>query len=224
MTINLQTYGIDVSSYSLDVDWTKVVANLNPRFIFARAYHMAETAAECYADSKFANDYWPSLGKLKLPRGAYLFCHPKADAADSIERFFSVYKPQSGDLVPTLDIEDIYDSSCGVPLQDRIAQISTMIELVAKKMGGQKPIIYTKKRVWNELGNPAQFADCPLWVLNYQTMPTPLNMPQTWPTFAFWQYAENIKNVDGIGGDFDPNLFNGPESDLAKYFIKHVAV
>lgn len=225
---NLQTYGIDISSYSLAVDWTKVVATLNPRFVFARAYHMGPTAdaADSYADTRFA-EYWSALATAKLTRGAYLFCHPKADAATSISNFYSAYTPKAGDLVPTLDIEDIYDNSCGVPVNQRIAQIASMIGLVSAKIGGQKPIIYTKKRVWNDLGNPNQFADCPLWVMNYLTMPTALNMPKSWPAFAFWQYAENLKSDPkdfdiGIGGDYDPNLYNGSEADLKKLQIQKV--
>jgi GH25 family lysozyme M1 (1,4-beta-N-acetylmuramidase) len=217
----LQTFGIDISSYSKDIDWQKTIANLNPRFVFARAYHVDATPEGSYEDQKFATDYWPALAQLGLPRGAYLFCHPKADAADSIQKFFNVYKPRVGDLLPTLDIEDIYDNSSGVPVQKRIAQIDAMVQLVSAKIGGQKPMIYTKKRVWDDLGNPRQFADCPLWVLNYKTMPTVLNMPATWPAFTFWQYAENLK-VDGIGGDYDPDLFNGTEGELGNYAIKRV--
>jgi GH25 family lysozyme M1 (1,4-beta-N-acetylmuramidase) len=48
-------------------------------------------------------------------------------------------------------------------------------------------------------------------------------MPPTWPAFAFWQYAQNLL-VDGIAGDYDPNLFNGPEADLKKYVIQKVTV
>ena len=220
MMLNLQTFGIDISSYSGDIDWIKLVSIINPRFVFARAYHMGPVPEKSYADERFANDYWPQLGQLNLRRGAYLFCDPKADAQDSITKFFAVYKPQKGDLVPTLDIEDNYDSSSGVPLPKRIAQIDKMIQLVAQRIGGQKPILYTKKRIWNELGNPKQFSDCPLWVLNYYTMPTPQNMPETWPAFAFWQYAENIKYKGIFEGDYDLNLFNGTEADLMKLVIQ----
>jgi len=74
--------------------------------------------------------------------------------------------------------------------------------------------------VWDELGNPSQFAGCPLWVLNYFTMPAPQNMPATWPTFAFWQYAENIKFKGIFEGDYDLNLFNGVEADLKNVMIQ----
>jgi lysozyme len=227
MQLNLQTFGIDISSYSNDINWSKLVSVINPRFVFARAYHVGPAAAESYADPRFS-EYWTNLGQLDLRRGAYLFCDPKADATDSIAKLFSVYTPKKGDLVPTLDIEDNYDSGSGVPVNQRVAQIAKMVQLVAQKIGGQMPILYTKKRVWNELGNPNQFATCPLWVLNYLTLPAPQNMPVTWPTFTFWQYAENIKapaifGKDASGkkdGDYDLNCFNGVENDLKAYTIQ----
>ena len=223
---NLQTFGIDISSYSLDIDWHKVANNIRPRFIFARAYHIGDTPATTMPDDRFG-EYWSAAAALNIPRGAYLFCDPTADAADSVAKFYSVYSPKVGDLVPTLDIEDAYDNSSVVPLPKRIAQIQTMIDRVSAKIGGQKPLIYTKKRVWDDLGSPPQFANCPLWVMNYNTMPVPGNLPASWSTFAFWQCAENIKDNSlhqyGVTGDYDLNLFNGPESDLSKFCITQVS-
>ena len=65
-----------------------------------------------------------------------------------------------------------------LPVQKRINQIEKMIQLVSTRINGYKPMIYTKARVWSELGNPAQFADCPLWVVDHHSTvePTP---PQT---------------------------------------------
>jgi lysozyme len=216
--LNLQTFGIDISSYSDDIDWTKLVSLINPRFVFARAYHIGPTQQKTYPDPRFG-EYWAKLGTLNLRRGAYLFCDPKADAADSIAKFFSVYTPKKGDLVPTLDIEDNYDSGSGIPVHQRVAQIATMVQLVSQKIGGRMPILYTKKRIWDELGNPSQFANCPLWVLNYFTIPTPHNIPATWPTFAFWQYAENVKYESIFKGDYDLNFFNDVESELDKFTV-----
>jgi GH25 family lysozyme M1 (1,4-beta-N-acetylmuramidase) len=152
------------------IDWAKVITNLNPRFVLARATHMTGDATDPYEDTLFSS-YWAALAAHGLLRGAYVFCHPLADAKATTDRFFDVYKPQPGDLVPALDIEDIWDNSSTVPVQARIGLIKTMVDAVSSCIGGQKPMIYTKTRVWNDLGNPAQFANCPLWILNYQTMP-----------------------------------------------------
>jgi GH25 family lysozyme M1 (1,4-beta-N-acetylmuramidase) len=227
----LQTFGMDISSYSKQIDWPQVVAQLNPRFVFARASYMKErpkanptdpSIADPFSDACFPQ-YWQALGQYKIPRGAYVFCHPWADPGATTDQFFKDYTPVPGDLLPTLDIEDIWDSDSGVAQNQRVAFIQTMVDNVAKRICGQMPMIYTKTRVWNDLGDPKQFAKCPLWILNYQTLPTTENMPTaTWPTFAFWQYAENLVLDKVIGGDYDPNLFNGSEAELKNYVIQKV--
>ncbi len=224
--ISLQTFGIDISRYSGQVDWTKVVANVNPRFVFVCAAYVEADKTnpkkiDANADPMFPI-YWPDLLPLKIPRGAYVLCHPLADPAVTTDTFFKAYTPQPGDLLPTLDIEDIWDNSCGLSAPARISLIQTMVDSISKRINGQKPLIYTKTRVWNDLTNPMQFASCPLWIMNYETMPTPLNLPPTWQTFAFWQYAQNV-DIQNIGiDDYDPDLFNGSEAELKNFTIQKV--
>jgi lysozyme len=128
-----------------------------------------------------------------------------------------VYTPQAGDLLPTLDIEDDYDSRSRLSVQKRINQIEKMIQLVSARISGHKPMIYTEARVWSELGNPARFADCPLWVVDYHSTGEP-TLPQTWSTFSFWQYAENRRG-SGVPGTYDSDYFNGTEADLRAYLL-----
>jgi lysozyme len=212
-----RTFGIDVSYWGGEIDWERVVATLNPRFVFVQAYHMGKDEASSYANPRFAI-YQRALQRLGLLHGAYLRCHPNANAETSIRKFWTVYTPQVGDILPTLDIEDDYDHSCRLPVKKRISQIEKMIQLVSSRIGGQKPIIYTKARVWSELGNPAQFADCPLWVVDYHSSGEP-SLPQTWSTFSFWQFAENRRG-NGVQGTYDGDYFNGAEADLQAYLLR----
>jgi GH25 family lysozyme M1 (1,4-beta-N-acetylmuramidase) len=78
-------------------------------------------------------------------------------------------------------------------------------------------MIYTKARVWGELGNPMQFADCPLWVVDYHSTSEPL-LPLPWARFSFWQNAENLHG-NGISGTYDSDYFNGTENDLRAYVL-----
>jgi hypothetical protein len=55
-----------------------------------------------------------------LLHGAYLRCHPNANAETLIKKFLAVYSPQVGDLLPTLDIEEDYDNRCSLPVQKRV--------------------------------------------------------------------------------------------------------
>src|SRR5262249_41596519 len=68
------------------------------------------------------------------PHGAYLRCHPNANADTLIEKFWT----QTGDILPTLDLEKDYDNRCSLPVQNPISQ-----KLVSW-ISGQKPMIYTK--------------------------------------------------------------------------------
>ena len=201
-----RTFGIDVSVWGGEIDWHCVVATLNPRFVFLQAYHMGKNEASSYANPRFTN-YRRALQRLGLSHGAYLRCHPNANAETLIKKFWTVYTPQADDLLPTLDIEDDYDSRSRHSVQKRINQIEKMIQLVSARIGGHKPMIYTKARVWSELGNPAQFAECPLWVVDYHSTGEP-TLPQTWSTFSFWQYAEN-RHGNGVPGTYDSDYFNG---------------
>jgi len=211
-----RTFGIDVSKWGAEIDWSVVVSKLNPRFVFVQAYHIGKDEASCYANLRFAN-YRRALQRLGLLHGAYLRCHPNAGAETSIRRFLSVYTPQAGDLLPTLDIEDDYDNKCSLPVQERINQVERMVQLVSMRLRGLKPMIYTKARVWDELGNPMQFADCPLWVVDYQSTSDPI-VPLPWVIFSFWQKAENFHG-NGVSGTYDSDYFNGTENDLRAYVL-----
>jgi lysozyme len=212
-----RTFGIDVSRWGGEIDWHDVVSTLNPRFVFVQAYHMGKDEASSYANPRFAN-YRRALQRLGLLHGAYLRCHPNANAEALIKKFWTVYTPQVGDILPTLDIEEDYDNRCSLPVQKRITQIEKMIQFVSTRISGQKPMIYTKARVWSELGNPAQFADCPLWVVDYHSTGEP-TLPPTWSRFSFWQYEENLHG-NGVQGTYDNDYFNGSEGDLRAYLLK----
>ena len=212
-----RTFGIDVSKWGGEIDWHEVVAKLGPRFVFVQAYHVGNGEASSYANPRFAN-YRRDLQRLGLLHGAYLRCHPTANAETSIKRFWAAYTPELGDLLPTLDIEDDYDNRCPLPVAKRIEQIEKMVRLVSTRIGGRRPMIYTKARVWSELGNPTQFADCPLWVVDYHSTAAP-TLPSAWTRFSFWQYAENLHG-NGVPGTYDGNYFNGTEADLQAYLLR----
>ena len=131
-----RTFGIDVSIWGGEIDWHDVVAKLNPRFVFVQAYHMGKDEASSYANPRFAN-YRRALQRLELLHGAYLRCHPNANAETLIKKFLAVYSPQVGDILPTLDIEEDYDNRCSLPVQKRVNQIEEMIQLFCENQWSQ---------------------------------------------------------------------------------------
>jgi lysozyme len=213
----IRTFGIDVSGYSGKVNWSKVAA-YPVHFVLARASYISLKGGKLSekTDDMFGA-YWPKLGAIGMKRGAYHFCRPGYDADKSISLFFSAYTPKKGDIVPTLDIEDQYADVTSIPRKDKLEQIGRMVQLMSDRLGGRKPMIYTKKRVWDALGNPKDFAECPLWVIDYNSAHDPI-LPKTWSTFAFWQTGENLK-MDGIEGDYDPDYFNGGPGDIDAFCL-----
>lgn len=211
------TYGIDVSHWSGTVDWDRVLAQ-NVHFVFTKASELQFTSngVSKYKDKMF-DTYWPALGTRNVKRGAYHFCRPGIDPDAAMTFFFSVYTPKAGDLLPTLDVEDQYADDNSVSAHDKVQQVQKMVNLVSAKINGQKPILYTKKRVWTALGNPGDFGGCPLWVIDYNGNDSPV-LPASWTKYSFWQYAEN-RSMPGIQGDYDPDYFNGSPSDLAALCI-----
>ena len=78
-----------------------MVSKLNLRFVFVQAFHVGKDEVSSYANPRFAN-YRRALQRLGLLHGAYLRCHPNANAETSIKKFWAVYTPQAGDILPTL--------------------------------------------------------------------------------------------------------------------------
>jgi lysozyme len=204
------TYGIDVSHYSKAIDWDSVVGQ-NVHFAFAKATEVSAKGTK-FKDPMF-DTYWRDLGKQSIKRGAFHFCRPGADPDASMAFFLSVYAPKAGDLLPTLDVEDQYADVTSVSRKDKVSQIGRMVDLISDRLGGRKPIIYTKQRVWTALGNPGDFGGCVLWVIDYNHNPRP-KLPKSWPNFTFWQTDED-KKMSGIEGNFDPDFFNGPPDAMA---------
>jgi lysozyme len=214
-------FGIDISSNSLTIDWATTVSVLNPRFVYVRAYHAGVPPDSSYADPNFQT-YWNELEALHLPRGAYIRCNPHLNPQDMLDAFFSTYKPEPGDLLPSIDIEDEWDNDSELSAQQRVVSIAQLLQGVAARIDGQMPLLYTKQRVWNDLANPTQFAAYPLWVQDYVNAPpaSPV-LPVAWRKYAFWQYEQN-KQAGGIA-DYDSDLFNGLEIDLKNYTIQKVS-
>jgi lysozyme len=213
----IRTFGIDISSYSGSIDWPRVIQRpvhfvlIRASFISMRGGRLSEQI-----DANFAK-YWAALKNSPVKRGAYQFCRPEYDADKTIALFAKSYKPAKGDLIPTLDIEDQYADVTSVSKAAKLAQIRRMVDLLSREVGRQ-PMIYTKRRVWDALGNPVDLAQCPLWVIDYKSDYDPI-LPKPWPTFAFWQSGQN-KSMQGIEGDYDPDFFNGTPADMKQFCLQ----
>jgi len=194
--------GIDVADQDGRVDWT-AVKNSGKTFAFVKA-----TEGSSIKDSAFPH-HWQTMKAAGIIRGAYHFFHPHtSDPVLQAKEFLkTVGNLESGDLPPVLDIE-VND---GVNNQTVINAAKQWLAEVEKELLQQtkkpiKPIIYTFPNFWEQLGNPSDFADYPLWIANYQTQ-QPL-IPSPWQgEYLVHQFQDDVSGVSGVSGKADLNRF-----------------
>ncbi len=171
-------------------------------------------------DTRFA-EHFEGLKTRTLLRGAYHFPHLlNDDVAGEVNCFLNACKEgglnwaDKGVLPPVYDVEPVTEKQAlEFPAQSKVivARMKKWLQLVEKKTG-RVPIIYTSKRVWDELLNsPKGFERYSLWVANYGQMEKP-KMPSTWQAYAFWQFTD--KGTIGEKTGFDVNRLGIGLSDL----------
>lgn len=200
--------GIDLSEGQGAVEWHRVAQD-GKSFAFIRG---------AYGDraDRMAVQNFLGAKSEGLLCGLYQFYRVTRDPDDQAQVMVDTLRSAkfgSGDLPPVLDVEDnpAYDGPW------RTANNARFIEGLRSwltRMNGEfgcTPIVYTRASFWTQIGNPAGFGQCPVWVANYEVQRP--KIPQGWNDYAFWQYSEQ-GFVDGVSGHCDLNHFNGDEDAL----------
>ena len=142
--------------------------------------------------------------------GAYHF-GTKADGAAQADFFLSKANADSQTLL-VLDYEPNGNSTMTMD------QARAFVKRV-NEMTGRFPGLYSGSLIKDQLGGkPVDpiLSQCFLWIAQYG--PQPKNIPQTWPSWTFWQYTDGIAgpaphSVNGIG-PCDRDQFNGTIEQL----------
>jgi lysozyme len=195
------TYGIDVSRFQGDINWTQV-AGSGVKFAYIQ---ISRSLTDI--DAKFPYN-WQHAKDAGILRGAYQRFHPGQDVIGQAKLFLDKLGPfQVGDLPPMLDVED----SDGLGAAAISAAVKQWMDYVEPRVG-VKPIIYTGFYFWRDSVASADFSDHPLWIANYGAT-CPL-VPDHWAKWAFHQYSSTAM-VPGITANTcDVNKFNGTLADL----------
>ncbi len=200
--------GLDVSHWQGVIDW-KQVAGAGYDFAFAKA-----TDGRTFKDPGFT--YNREAAQFRgLAFGAYHFARPDKgpnDPAMEVNQFLNVADPQSGELIPVLDLED----SGGLTTDELIAWTwGFLIEFESRT--GLKPMIYTGNYFWMTfMRNTQEFAQAGydlLWLAHWG-VPKPHVPANNWGGHGakFWQYT-SCGNVPGIGGCVDLDHYLGQSLD-----------
>ena len=198
--------GIDVSHYQGAIDWSSV-ARSGIKFVSMKA-----TEGLDYIDPSFSLN-WKQSKAVGLKRAAYHFAHPSLSPSGQAKFFVDAVENAGGfrdnsTMQFMLDLED----ADKLPPAQVWAWVQAFMQAV-QTLTGRPGIVYTGYYFWrDQVGNPTDNLNAPLWVAAY--IPKPL-IPSAWANWTFWQYADNGA-VPGIKGHVDMDLFNGSVEELDK--------
>ncbi len=210
--------GTDVSHWQGSINWGRM-AGAAIKFAFIKA-----TQADNITDARFAAN-WRSAAQVGILRGAYHFYMPNTPPASQAQFFFNALQSTGalGELPPVLDVEHHPNSDRKPLLQGPILDTLNEIE----RLFGRRPIIYTARGVWNQIGEVPWAEQYPLWIAQYPytawsngvisyTMNNQPVLPKSWKKWLFWQFSEKAPGVNyGVGSKFmDINVFQGSEAAL----------
>ncbi|MBO6213538.1 glycoside hydrolase family 25 protein [Algoriella sp.] len=197
----LKTFGVDVSHYQGEIDWTKMhtIYQLYPiKFAFIRSTMGGSALDETFEEN------WKGAKENNILRGAYHFYRPDENSTLQAQNFIRKVKIENGDLPPVLDIETM----------PRTQSVDKMIEglknwcKIVEEHYDIKPIIYTSDKYYEDFLQ-AHFEGYIIWIANYNFWVE--RMKGHWD---FWQFTEKA-TIDGVKSNkVDVNIYNGTVDDL----------
>ena len=196
-----QVFGVDVSSYQGEVDWS-TLAEQGVVFAFCKA-----TEGSGHVDPTFQQN-WVNAQAAGVLVGAYHFFSYDSPGETQAENFIAQVPVTPGTLPPVVDVEFYGDKDKNPPArEDAWAILRPLLDRLEAHYG-VKPILYATYRSY-KLYLEGEFEDYPLWI----TRPIlgPVDKPWT-----FWQYSHSAR-LEGYAGKeerIDLNVFRGGIEEL----------
>ena len=167
-------------------------------------WHKA-TEGTTWIDSTF-DERRAMCKSLHLPFGAYHFARPGSSGGKAqAVAFLKVAKPQTGDLIPMLDLEDR-----GGLNQERLTDWAAQFAAEVRSQVGVSPIIYTPFDLDANYGSP-------LWVARYHNGNAAPRIPSPWTAWTIRQFSNGVygvpSKVAGLGA-VDLNQVEVPIGEL----------
>lgn len=200
--------GIDVSHHQGAIDWARVAAQPNVRFVIMKA-----TEGGDHRDTRFAEN-WQAARQAGLVRGAYhffTFCRPGRDQARNV---LAVVPKEAGTLPIAIDLEFV--GNCPkVPTLDEISAEVTAFVNELKPTFPEEPIFYVTREFFDKYlkGNEDRFPVHALWLRSVFEEPR----QQGCEDWSIWQFADN-GTIDGIEGPVDLNAFCPSDRKFSELF------
>jgi lysozyme len=205
--------GIDVSHYNADVqpvDFGAVFDN-GISFVGIKA-----TQGNTFTDPKLAAHRAGVRSQPFAFAFFYHFCAP-GDPVAQADRFVDTVGELRGNERLCVDLED---DRTGRPAVDLIWTSKFYGRLLGGVCSDRKPLIYTSRRVWLQLGNPTWDLASEIDLMAPRYGPDEPELPLPWKLikkpWSFWQNSEDAL-VPGVNGKCDSSFFNGDVAALQAY-------
>ncbi len=194
------TFGIDVSKYQGEIDWTKVKEQ-GVQFAFLRAgYRGYETGA--IMEDEFLQSYLEGATEADIPVGLYFFSQAVSVEEAIEEADFAIDAAAGYDIQYPIvfDMEEIADGAYRTETltASQITDIAiAFCERVRER--GYTPMIYGNVGFLLGRMELSRLQQYDIWFAQYRDMPY---FPYQ---FSMWQYTAQ-GSIDGIAGDVDINI------------------
>jgi len=203
--MNIVGYGIDLSRHQdpTTLPWATFQGKVD--FVIVRANYGTKLDASAKEHIRRARDIGAKVGLYSFYRPGQSWI----DQASALESVADSVKLTSGDIVPSLDIEDdpfSMPKEVSPAWEDGCRRI---IERWCDLYGDA--MVYINQRLWTSLGRPEWVLHRPLWVENYKIIEpaSPAGMPPTvWQhrIDLFEQYGPSTAPEPPPPGTIDQNL------------------
>jgi len=197
-------YGIDVSHYQKDIDWSKVKQSGKEFAIMKAMYETSHRPDECFEKN------YRGCKANNIITGAYIFIGSKSieNPKDDAEAFLNILNGREMQYGIWIDAESAKLRACG---KARVEQI-ILTEIDVIKKAGYRVGVYTNLD-WYKNVLTASIKNYPIWMARYPlndngTIKTSLSPKDKYPNVVAWQYSSKGK-VPGIKGNVDMDVDYG---------------
>jgi lysozyme len=197
-------YGIDVSKYQGDIDWTGVKKwKSHPiHFVYIKA-----TEGATLQDSKYHQNVNGAKDN-EILIGSYHYFKTKSSPKEQFKNFSKVVDVQKQDLIPMVDVEEKKGCSDQV-FHKNFKEFLRLLENHYNK----KPMIYTSNSFYNKY-LAGKYTDYKFFLGRYSSRTPIVRDGHTW---TVWQFSEK-GYIDGVSHMVDINLIN-PDYHLSDLLI-----
>jgi lysozyme len=190
-------WGIDISKYQRNINWSLMVKRNKPDFVFVKVSEGTTILDPLY------NTHKRNLEKHNILHGGYHFMSFTSSGRSQALRFIKHAGLKKGNMVPVLDVE--YTKRRLPNKRKVISEIRNFCKVI-EQYYGVKPIIYTHPHLYSSYlkGN---FDNYPLWLCDYKNTPR-----HRWD---IWQHTASAR-LYGYHGRVDKNVMKSDKNTLSK--------